>query len=219
MEKQFNFVYVTTNLTNGKMYVGDHSCENLEKDSYLGSGLLLTKAINKYGKTNFKREILEFCESKKCAFNSQERWINEFNSLSPNGYNISPKGGSQCSGGFSAETIEKLRIASLVWHTNVGFSDETKEKMSISRTGLKDSQETIDKKRASQTGVPKGPTSTDTKEKLRKARKGKPSNHLGKKHSPETIEIMRASRLGKPRGPYKKSSYIKFESHDTIVEK
>ena len=33
-----HFVYITTNLINGKQYVGDHSTNNLEKDKYLGSG-------------------------------------------------------------------------------------------------------------------------------------------------------------------------------------
>ena len=37
MTKKYYFVYITTNLITGKQYVGDHSCDNLEKDNeYIG---------------------------------------------------------------------------------------------------------------------------------------------------------------------------------------
>lgn len=77
-------IYKTTNLVNGKFYVGKDEYNNPE---YLGSGKLLHKAICKYGKENFKKEILEYCNE----LNHGERevyWINELNSFSPNGYNI-----------------------------------------------------------------------------------------------------------------------------------
>ena len=92
MERKFNYVYVITNMINGKKYVGDHSTNNLD-DGYLGSGQLLKTKILQYGKENFKKEILEFFPKKKEAFKAQEKYINEHNSLVPNGYNISPKGG------------------------------------------------------------------------------------------------------------------------------
>lgn len=70
MEKTFNFVYITTNLINGKKYIGDHSTNNIN-DNYLGSGKLLHKKILEYGKENFKREILEFFNTKQESFNAQ----------------------------------------------------------------------------------------------------------------------------------------------------
>jgi hypothetical protein len=53
-------IYKTTNLINGKIYIGKDSKNN---SKYLGSGLLLKRAILKYGKENFKKEILEECSS------------------------------------------------------------------------------------------------------------------------------------------------------------
>jgi len=56
-------LYITTNLINGKQYVGDHSTNKIY-DTYLGSGSGILNAIKKYGKENFKREILEQFKSK-----------------------------------------------------------------------------------------------------------------------------------------------------------
>lgn len=49
------YIYRTTNLINGKTYIGQHK---RRPGRYFGSGLLLKNAIKKYGKENFKVEIL-----------------------------------------------------------------------------------------------------------------------------------------------------------------
>lgn len=53
-----HFLYKTTNLLNGRYYIGMHSTKN-PNDGYLGSGKRLKAELSKYGKENFKREILE----------------------------------------------------------------------------------------------------------------------------------------------------------------
>lgn len=55
--KKYNIVYRTTNLINGRYYVGRHSTDVLD-DGYLGSGVAFGHAVKKYGSINFKREIL-----------------------------------------------------------------------------------------------------------------------------------------------------------------
>lgn len=55
--EMLHLVYKTTNLTNGRYYIGIHSTENIN-DGYLGSGTLLAKAVIKYGRDNFRRDIL-----------------------------------------------------------------------------------------------------------------------------------------------------------------
>ena len=55
-------IYKTTNLINSKIYVGQDSKNNY---NYLGSGIIIKKAIKKYGKENFKKEIIEYCNDKQ----------------------------------------------------------------------------------------------------------------------------------------------------------
>lgn len=83
-------IYKTINLINGKIYIGKQIRNN---PNYIGSGIILKKAIEKYGKENFTKEILEYCSSKE-ELNSREIfWIKKLDSRNPiKGYNIS-KGG------------------------------------------------------------------------------------------------------------------------------
>lgn len=50
-------VYKTTNLVNGKQYIGKHATVD-PNDEYLGSGVQLLRAIAKYGRQNFVKEVL-----------------------------------------------------------------------------------------------------------------------------------------------------------------
>jgi len=54
--KTEHYVYCTTNLINFRKYIGSHS--GRIDDPYLGSGVNLKKAIKKYGKKNFIKQIL-----------------------------------------------------------------------------------------------------------------------------------------------------------------
>ena len=51
-------IYLTTNLINGKKYIGK---DINNRPGYLGSGIYIKQAIQKYGKENFKKEILCEC--------------------------------------------------------------------------------------------------------------------------------------------------------------
>lgn len=74
-ELMFFTVYKINNLINGKYYVGVHRTED-PNDSYFGSGELIKKAVKKYGKENFEKEILFLCESEEDAYRIEAEIVN-----------------------------------------------------------------------------------------------------------------------------------------------
>ena len=87
-------VYKTTNLLNLKFYIGSHKTENIN-DGYIGSGKYFWRAVEKYGKQNFRREVLADFNNAKEMFALEKELVakEKRNSLC---YNI--KDGGQ--GGF-----------------------------------------------------------------------------------------------------------------------
>lgn len=86
----YYYIYKITNTLNNKCYIGKHKAKNLN-NSYLGSGLIIKNAINKYGIQFFKKEILEI--TNEINTNDREKyWILFYNSKYPNGYNIEDGG-------------------------------------------------------------------------------------------------------------------------------
>ena len=99
-------IYEIKNKVNGKLYIGQHSSDEL--GSYWGSGKLLKYAINKYGIDNFERSIIERCSTKDELNEREKYWIKERQSV-VNGYNLTDGG----TGGDNSQFID--------------YSDEWKE--------------------------------------------------------------------------------------------
>ncbi len=75
-EKKHHFIYRTINLINEKFYIGMHSTDNLD-DGYIGSGDKLRRSIKKYGKENFKCEILEFYPNRNSLKDREKELVND----------------------------------------------------------------------------------------------------------------------------------------------
>lgn len=223
------FIYITTNLLNSKQYVGYHSTKNLD-DGYLGSGVALHLAIKKYGKENFKREIIKFLNDNKTHLLLEEYYINEFNSLTPNGYNISPAGGLGLKNSLSDEMKKKISASCKgrsAWNKGkVGvYSKESLKKMSESQKGNKlddNVKEKISKKLKGRSVWNKGKKLTEehknnisngekgrvqSKETKEKIKKG----NIGLKTSNETKEKMRQAKIGKRHSPETKEKMRKSQ--------
>lgn len=93
-EHKYYYVYETENLINGKKYIGKHHSNiKPENDGYLGSGKLITSAIKKYGRDNFKRKILCMCDTEEEAFEMEAFYIEAVCAYgNPNYYNLIPGG-------------------------------------------------------------------------------------------------------------------------------
>lgn len=76
MNKKFYTVYQITNLINDKIYIGVH-CTNKLDDKYYGSGKSIKNAIKKYGKENFKKEILFIYDNIEEMISKEEDIVTE----------------------------------------------------------------------------------------------------------------------------------------------
>ncbi len=168
-------IYKITNLLNGKMYIGRHKTDNLD-DGYMGSGKLIIKAVKKYGKKNFRKEWLMFCEDEE-EMNYMERvfvdqtWIDRSDT-----YNLNLGGDYQT---MSDTTKEKISRAA----TGRKHSDESKQKMSNAKKGM----------------IPWIAGRKHTEESLKKMSESHKGNtaHLGHHHSKEAKKKMSEGHKGK----------------------
>jgi hypothetical protein len=76
MRRKYNYFYKISNIINHKFYYGVHKTDDLD-DGYMGSGTRLKYAFKKYGKKNFKKEILKFFNSYNDALLYEEYFVNE----------------------------------------------------------------------------------------------------------------------------------------------
>ena len=102
-------MYITTNLCNGKRYIGQKQFDQENWKNYLGSGAILKKAIKKYGKENFSRNIIQICYSKKELNDVEYRTSVILNVVESNDwYNLCYGGGSTNGYHFTEETRKKM---------------------------------------------------------------------------------------------------------------
>lgn len=86
------YIYLTTNLINGKKYIGQH--KGLPDDDYLGSGSTFLKALKKYGKENFSKEILCFCQTREEADKKEREIIQFYNAVEDKTFYNNSEGGT-----------------------------------------------------------------------------------------------------------------------------
>ena len=89
---KYFYTYKTTNLVNGKYYYGKHVAKSIP-NKYLGSGTVFLKALKKYVRNNFDKEILHFYTSKEECAIAEKLLINEDIVRDPMSYNLIIGGG------------------------------------------------------------------------------------------------------------------------------
>jgi group I intron endonuclease len=134
-EKKYHYIYKTTNLKNGKFYVGMHSTHNLN-DGYLGSGTILRRSIRRNGPENFKIEYLEFFDNRTDLANREKELVNEDLLKDPMCINLR-------SGGVGGWTIEQQKKNSIkgnakkdwLWENDKVWAEKMRDSMNKSLKG------------------------------------------------------------------------------------
>lgn len=184
--KPLGFIYLTTNLINGKIYIGKHEFSDDKKmnASYLGSGVNLKKAVDKYGRENFKRKILKLCYTINQLNGWETYFILKYKSTDKNiGYNIA-LGGYGFRGGVK----------------NPYFGDGTKNPF-YGRRHTDETKRKIGEKNKRPSKLKGTKMSEESKRRMSEAAKRRmsdPKNNpmYGKRHSEEAKLKNRLSHLG-----------------------
>lgn len=127
-------IYRITNLINDKIYIGKHSFLDLE-DEYMGSGKYIKRAIKKYGKENFKREILYILDTSEDAYEKEKEIVNEDFILRKDTYNLIVGGDSFEAINSNIELRQKknkkaaLSMNKVIWQDDE-FIERTRKRMS-----------------------------------------------------------------------------------------
>lgn len=211
----YGYIYKTTNLINGKIYIGQHKSDSFD-DSYYGSGKYFRRALQKYGRESFSVEILEWCESKDMADEREVYYIQMFESRNSNiGYNIAYGG----EGGdlvtclpeneykrFS-DMMSEFNKQGIIGNKGKHLSEEHKRKISESNKGKKMSKQAVELHRLKVKGLPawnKGLTADDPRVAKYVHKKGefhhndetkrRISEHTKGIHKPKVSEKMRGRK-------------------------
>lgn len=218
------YIYEIKNLINGKTYIGQRKCPDNKipsEDSYMGSGKLIIKAIEKYGVENFTKRIIAICEIRKVINELEKIYIALYRELDKAEYNIANGGeGLVCSGEIEIQRRKRISEKNKnksSWNkgrTNV-YSKETLMKMSKSHKGCKISEET--KRKISESNKGKLPSEECIKRVI-ESHKGKlaseetrlkmSKSHKGKKYKPMSEQGRRnIGEAGKGRIPWNKDKH------------
>ncbi len=108
VEEPYGFIYVTTNMINGKRYLGRRKFSE-DWRWYYGSGAIFKKAMKKYGKENFKRDIIDIAYSEDELNQKEYEYSIFFNVVeSDDWYNLVYGGGTTIGYHASDETKRKI---------------------------------------------------------------------------------------------------------------
>jgi len=135
-------IYLTVNLVTGKKYIGK---DRNNSPSYLGGGVNLKKDIKMYGRTNFKKTILETVSSLDELKLREIYWLEYYDAAnSPNFYNITNKSNGSIHGPTKTElymsrgsSISQSRVGKHYPEASIAQQGLKKPKVSKALTGKK----------------------------------------------------------------------------------
>jgi len=167
----YGYIYETINKKNGMFYIG--KSKGIFNPNYYGSGIVLKRAINKYGIDSFHTRLINYVETKKQLNEMEKIYIFVYREMYGREklYNIS-------NGGDGGPLFQGHK-----------HSDKTREKMRLTSLGKP-------------SGMKGKPFPEEAKEKNRQKHIGKPSPFKDKHHTKTTKEKIRQAKLGIKRKPF-----------------
>ena len=194
------YIYRITNLANGKTYIGQHKYKKLD-DFYMGSGVLIKRAIKKHGIENFKKEILYSRIQYRETADDMERFaIAKERAIGKAEYNLA-NGGQGGNQGIKLSEETKQKISEKMKGNNNSkgrkLSEETRKKISEAekgKPGLKGKKNPMWGRHHSE----------ETRKKLSEAKIGEKNPNYGKSLSEETRKKISEARK-EMLAAYKKS--------------
>lgn len=199
IENPYGFIYVTTNMINGKKYIGQRKFDaKCVWKYYKGSGKTFKKALKKHNNKNFVREIVAIAYSLEELNHLEIEFIKSHNAIENDDYyNIAD--GGKSGNKFAGKTEEEM--------------NEIKKKMSEGTKGYHHNEAAKEKIRNAHLGKI---VSEETKSKMKKNHwlknggvhpllgthnsAGKSNPMYGKKQTKESNEKNRLAHLGKKKG-------------------
>lgn len=177
----FGYIYKTTNLVNGKQYIG-RKTSSIFIPSYHGSGVHLLNAIAKYGKENFTTELLKECFDLNDLIESETQYIKLYDAVNDdNFYNHSYGGWNE---GF------------LPGDANIAKLPENREKNSKSHKGKKMPEGFGEHQRQIHLGKPSGMLGKHHSEATRKIlSEGTRNYNLNRKDYNQVSEHHKGSKM------------------------
>ncbi|MDO4778521.1 MAG: GIY-YIG nuclease family protein [Tissierellia bacterium] len=174
-------IYIIKNKINGKVYIGQTiqtfqaRMSEHRKKARNNANFPLYNAINKYGLKSFSFEVLDTANSQQELDEKEIAYIKKYNSLYPNGYNLTKGGAGTFDYKHKEETkmlMSKLKEGMYIGKNNPFYgknhSKEQIEKWKKERKGTKLSEE--HKRKISQTRRRKPIINLDTSEVFESAR-------------------------------------------------
>ena len=190
------YIYLITDTTNGMKYTGKHHyhIEGQLDPNYHGSGVIIKNIYKKRPET-LKEEYIKTCYSEEEMCSDEQYYIEVFDTLWPNGYNLT-KGGD---GEIKCEDVRKKISETMKGKHR---SEETRKKISKKLKGrpspIKGKQHSEETRRKISESNKGRYYSEETIRKMSTAQKGEKNHMFGKHHSEETKKKLSKANKGRP---------------------
>lgn len=191
-------IYQIQNKLNGMIYIGQHQTENVD-DGYMGSGLRIRRAIEKYGRENFDKTILFECKSEEEMNAKEAEIVNEDFIARDDVYNIELGG----IGGWTHLSFKSKSQASKTRWQNM--SEEQRQHATIKwKQSTKGRQHTQEEKQKMSESLKKLYASNSSR-----------SGMYGKHHSIQSKQKMSKSHIGVSNGQFGKMWICNEITHES----